>query len=279
MSQKYNFMKPQNHKLIIMNKTKNPNMIKQLITANPTFTKTIPTDEPYLEIAEFFCDTIQGENFVGYPSSFLRLQHCTLNCTWCDTQSVWRYGNPYTFNEIFTLMEDEKFKLIGKLREGQHLVLTGGSPLKQQKRLIEFLKEFQRRYDFKPFIEIENECTLLPLPRMVELVDIWNNSPKLSNTGNPDKLRYKPEVLAYLSCLKNSWFKFVVSKEEDWDEIERDFLGKGLIFKDQIVLMPLGGDLEELESNREFVVNMAVKHNVRYTTREHVVLWNKMISC
>jgi 7-carboxy-7-deazaguanine synthase len=255
-------------------KKKNPKNIKQLITANPTEQRTVPEGEPFLEIAEFFCDTIQGENFIGWPSTFLRLQHCTLNCIWCDTQSVWRYGNPYTFNEIFELMEDPKFDLIRKLKEGQHIILTGGSPVKQQDRLIEFFNQFEERYGFLPFIEIENEGTLFPKQELIDIVKIWNNSPKLSHSGNPDILRYRPAILRLLSSLENSWFKFVVSKDEDWDEIVNDFIKPGLIKKEQIVLMPLGGDRKELHENREYVVEMAVKHNVRYCGREHVELWD-----
>lgn len=192
----------------------------------------------------------------------------------CDTQSVWRYGNPYTFKEIFELMEDPKFDLIRKFKEGQHLILTGGSPVKQQDRLIDFFNEFEERYDFLPFIEIENEGTLMPKQELIDIVKIWNNSPKLSHSGNPDILRYRPKILFFLSTLENSWFKFVVSTEEDWQEIKRDFLDKGLIRKNQIVLMPLAGNRVELHQNREFVIELAVRENVRYSSREHVEVWD-----
>lgn len=80
----------------------------EMIKGNPDFIRDFDdlNGEPFLEVAEFFADTIQGENFVGYPSTFLRLQHCTQNCVWCDTQEVWRYGNPYTYNELFSMMEE-----------------------------------------------------------------------------------------------------------------------------------------------------------------------------
>lgn len=250
--------------------------IKQLISPNPTKFRIFPENTPYLEVAEFFGPTIQGENFVGWPSVFLRLQHCTLNCTWCDTQEVWRYGNPYTFNELFEMME--KSDIIEVLKDGAHLILTGGSPLKQQDNLVLFINEFIEKYGFKPYIEVENETTLFPSKEFESIVDLWNNSPKLSNSGNPDILRYRPKVIKHISSLNNSWFKFVVNKEEDWDEIQRDFLDKELINKKQIVLMPEGASKEELEINRLVAVEIALKHNVRYTTREHVVLWNKSVS-
>jgi len=251
---------------------------KTLIAANPTFEKELDMDNDYvghLEVSEFFCDTIQGENFVGFPSAFLRLQHCTLNCVWCDSQEVWKFGNPYSFAELFKLMEDPEFDLIWKLREGQHLVLTGGSPLKQQMELIKFIEAFIDRYSFKPFIEIENECTLMPSPFLAQYIDCWNNSPKLSNSGNPMRSQHIPRIIERVSKLKNSWFKFVVSSQKDWEEIETLFLSTRLIHKKQVVLMPLGETREEIEKNREIVLDIAINNNVRYTTREHVIIWDK----
>lgn len=249
-------------------------MANSIISGNPTFTKETPIGEPFINVAEFFCDTIQGENFVGWPSTFLRLQSCTMACIWCDTQEVWRFGNPYSYNELFDLME--QFELPRKFKEGQHLVLTGGSPLLQQYKLIGLINDFIFRYGFKPFIEIENECTLIPHKDMIGLVDLWNNSPKLKGSGNADFIRYQPHILTKLSSLNNSWFKFVIAGEEqEWEQIQTMFLDTNLIRKDQVVLMPLGATRAELVSHREIVLDMAIKHNVRYTTREHTIIWDK----
>jgi 7-carboxy-7-deazaguanine synthase len=248
-------------------------MSRIIIEANPKVRKDVSEKDRFLDVAEFFCDTIQGENFIGWPSAFLRLQYCTQNCDFCDTTEVWKYGNPYTLKELFSLMEEAD--LIRKFSEGQHLVLTGGSPLLQQDKLVPFLKEFILKYGFKPYIEIENECTLLPDQELIEMIDCWNNSPKTTNSGVRREIRYKPEILKKLSSLKNSWFKFVVSREEDWTEIKNDFLDSALIKKNQLVLMPLGASQEELSRNRETVLNLAVRENVRYSTREQIVLWDR----
>jgi 7-carboxy-7-deazaguanine synthase len=248
--------------------------IKTIIGSNPEFSKPKPTEQPFLEIAEFFYDTIQGEGInLGHPAAFLRVQHCTLNCWWCDTKTVWRAGNPYTFDEIFEMIDATT--LVEKLKGGQHLVLTGGSPVKQQKSLTLFLEAFIKRYGFKPYTEIENECTLMPDPEFVELIDVWNNSPKLWHSGNPDPLRYQPDILKYISSLPNAWFKFVIAKEKDWDEIETSFLIPELIQRRQIILMPLGSDRIELHGNREIAVEMAIRQGVRYCSREQIELWDR----
>lgn len=254
-------------------------MIKQIIEAYPDFRKPVPINEDFLNISEFFCDSIQGEGInIGHPAAFLRLQNCSLNCWYCDTEEVWRKGNPYTFDELFTLMDI--VDLPRKLQEGQHLVLTGGSPLLQQDALCGFINEFIKVYGFTPYIEIENECAIIPKRDPVEsdiidLVSCWNNSPKLAGSGNPSSLRYRPDILSQMACLCNSWFKFVVGPDTLWSEIEEKYLKPSLIQKNQIILMPQGATRQELEENREMVIAMAIEHGVRYCTREHIILWDK----
>lgn len=254
-----------------------PKSVRQIIPAfyeGPLTKSTIPELQPYLEIAEFFCDSIQGEGVtMGSPAAFLRMKGCTQSCRWCDTKEVWRFGNPFTFEEIFELME--RHNLPRKLKDGQYLVLTGGSPLKQQNALILFLESFVFKYGFKPRIQIENECTLMPDSLLVPFIDVWNNSPKLSNSGNALSFRYRPEILEFLSSLPNSWFKFVVRDDNDWYEIKEFYLNPGYIRKEQVILMPQGATRKELCQNREQVIAMAIEYNVRYSTREHIIVWDK----
>lgn len=253
-------------------------MVKTLINAYPDFRKDYPDSDDYLEVAEFFFDTIQGEGInIGHPAAFLRLQNCTMNCRWCDTREVWRMGNPYTFDELFELIETPLVgvSLLQRLENGQHLVLTGGSPLMQQERLIKFLHEFADKYGFIPYIEVENECVVMPDIEMLKIVNCWNNSPKLSNSGNATALRYQPDVIRTVANTSDSWFKFVISRKEDWDEIQRDFLDTDLIYIGHIILMPQGATREELSKNREMVIELAIEKGVRYCTREHVVIWDK----
>ncbi len=191
----------------------------------------------------------------------------------CDTVEVWRQGNPYSVDELIEMCEEKG--LINRWREGQHLILTGGSPLIQQKALVEFIHKIRETYGFKPYIEIENECVLEPSKDMLSLVDLWNNSPKLSNSCNPSTLMYKPDVLKLLNNLDNSWFKFVITSLDDWEEIKEKFIEPGLISKEKIVLMPEGVTREELQQHYDIVVKLAVEENIRMTDRLHVTIWNK----
>jgi len=252
-------------------------MITQIIKAFQKREGELPEPrELYLNVSEFYCDTIQGEGInIGHPAAFLRLQGCVLNCVYCDTTEVWRTGEPYLFSELFRLMK--KVDLIEKLKKGQHLVITGGSPLLQQNQIVLFLTEFIKRYEFLPYIEIENECVLFPSNSLLSIVRCWNNSPKLSSSGVKRSKRYKPDIIRRMSEFSTSWFKFVIECPEDWEEIQMDFLDPELVKRDQIILMPRGEDKETLFHYQQMTAELAIKHNVRYCSREHIVLWDKNV--
>ena len=248
-------------------------MPNTLIQQKPTFDKRV-SGEDKLIIAEMFADTIQGEGVnAGVLSTFIRVQGCTLKCVWCDTLDVWPHGNEYSFEEIFEMFES--IDLITKFKNGQHLILTGGSPVKQQSKLIAFITAFKLKYGFVPYIEIENEGVLMPDPQLAFFVSCWNNSPKLANSGMKEKARYKPDVIQFLAQRPNSWFKFVVSQESDWDEINEYYLKPRLIKKEQIILMPEGQNQQELKQTRELTADIAIREGVRFSDRLHITIWDK----
>ncbi|MAH51180.1 hypothetical protein CMI37_35510 [Candidatus Pacearchaeota archaeon] len=252
-------------------------MIKTIIASHPKEKREARKDgSAILHIAECFSDTIQGENFVGYPSTFLRLQWCTLSCVWCDTgpntTNVWTQGNPYSVDELLEIWEKEG--VIDRFSRAQHLILTGGSPLRQQDALTELLKKIKDKCGFSPFTEIENECTLMPTD-IKYYIDRWNNSPKLENSGMNKKIRYKPDILRRLSLFRDSWFKFVITSEEDWKEIVEDFIKPGLMRRQQIVLMPEGQMREELQERYEWLVDLCCREGVRFTNRLHITIWDQ----
>lgn len=248
-------------------------MSQQIIEGFPKEKLERPS-QPFLNVSEFYYDTIQGEGvYTGVPAAFLRLQNCTLNCVFCDTKEVWRTGNPYKTQELLNMIES--VGLAESLLNGQHLVITGGSPLLQQINLIKFIEQFDIRFGFLPFIEIENECVIQPLPELCAYVDCWNNSPKLSNSKIDFKNRYNAIAIGTVAVLENSWFKFVVNATDDWYEIFGNYIEPGFVDKSQVILMPEGATAEEISSHREMVIQMAIQNGVRYCTREHIMVWGK----
>jgi organic radical activating enzyme len=69
----------------------------------------------------------------------------------------------------------------------------------------------------------------------------------------------------------------VISDESDWEEIQENFLDTFYVNRGRVILMPEGCTPEEIAEKREMVINMAIKHGVRYSTREHIMIWGKKI--
>lgn len=217
-----------------------------------------------LIVAETFY-SLQGEGHTaGIPSVFLRLGGCNLLCTWCDTVEVWKRGKVKAFEDVLSP------KLIHALHKGAHLVITGGEPLLHQKELGDFVVWIKHLCD--PIIEVETNGTIQPSNYLLSVVDHWNVSPKLKNSGENWTARINEVALAEFSSRMNVIFKFVVTCEDDVLEILQDF--DQLIAMRKVVLMPAGASQEELSITRPLIAEAAKKFHMRYCDRLHVIIWN-----
>lgn len=219
--------------------------------------------------------SIQGEGrTMGAPSVFLRLGGCNLLCEgegWrCDTIEVWKKGKAVEFENIL------KEEYITYLKNDAHLVITGGEPMLQSASLVDYFFWFYATFQFKPFIEIETNGTILPKQNalIMEFVSQWNCSPKLSTSGagSYDK-RVNEVALRWLSSMRRSQFKFVISCEQDIDEMVNDFIE--YIPVRRIVLMPAGDSREKLDLIRPHVVEACKRFGFYYSERLHIVIWDK----
>lgn len=234
-----------------------------------------------LAVSEVFY-SIQGEGITtGYPAVFLRLGGCNLMCgghgtqldgelhnaaTWrCDTIEVWMKSKAKAFEDIF----DTECNIA--LQCGAHLVITGGEPLMQQNNLMYFIKWLRDRLP-DLYIEVETNGTILPTNAMLTLVNQWNCSPKLSNSGMSYNETYKEEVLRILNQ-RNTIFKFVITDYEDWDEVERIYFNK--IDSKKIWLMPSGSSIKELKKSKIIVADICKHNYLKFTNRLHIDIWNK----
>lgn len=216
--------------------------------------------------------TEQGEGVTaGEPAVFFRLHHCNLDCSWCDTPYTWNKNLPeyhtekekWNLDDTSSVITDAweqgmmtRSKEISETQDNEkkepnepRLVLTGGEPLLQQKRIVELLKrpEFS---DWK--IEIETNGTIVPAKELMDRVQ-FNCSPKLENSGVPQERRIKEDSINVLKT-GNTYFKFVVKNEADIDEIVRDYLPLLEGFpRERIYISPEGRDAETLDKIRELV--------------------------
>ena len=224
----------------------------------------------HLIISEQFY-SLQGEGqTMGVPSIFIRLAGCNLLCKsdhWvCDSIEVWKKGIKTEFQDV--LDQD----MIKRLEEGTHLIFTGGEPMLHQTAILNFLKWFKKKYHFKPIVEIETNGTRIIDHDLFKLIDFINCSPKLENSGEPIFRRFNEQSLTQISNHIKSIFKFVISHENDIDEIIKDF---NCIDLNKVVLMPAGEDQDQLNETRMMVVNKCLEMGWKYCDRLHIIIWNK----
>lgn len=242
-----------------------------------------------LAVAETFY-SIQGEGqTAGIPSYFLRLAACNLMCgghgtekdgklhnnaTWrCDTIEVWLKGKKYIFPEVVQLMGGAQF--IKDLKDGVHLVITGGEPLIQQVEISKFLFYLSEAFMCHPIIEIETNGTIYPGEYLSRKVDYWNVSPKLSNSGMSTDERINMRAIDWFALQgAKTIFKFVITRQKDMEEIERIYSAAG-INRDQIWLMPGADNVKDLHSLSEMIIEECKRHRYRFSNRLHIQVWNK----
>jgi len=235
-----------------------------------------------LSISETFY-SIQGEgSTMGQPSVFLRLAGCNLMCggqgtqfdqdlhngaTWrCDTLEVWTKGRSKKFEDILNQ------EYLDRLKQGASLIITGGEPLMQQKRICLYLDYLKDIIGKGLKVEIETNGTIKPSQELIWHDVQFNCSPKLANSGNEKDQYFVKDAIEKINKVK-SIFKFVVGSLSDWNEIEDLYLP--YIDKEKIWIMPAGENQDLLEQSKPFAVEMALQHCVNYSTRIHIDIWNK----
>ena len=84
-----------------------------------------------------------------------------------------------------------------------------------------------------------------------------------------------PRSLERITSHKGYWFKFVVSKEEDLDEIENDFIKPFNIDPKRVLMMPGLDHQDNFHERTKFILELAGKHGYIGLTRLHISAWNQ----
>jgi len=212
-----------------------------------------------IRISEIFY-SVQGEGVnLGKPAVFVRLASCNLRCAWCDTKYALDNGVEISVREVID--EITKYRV-------RHLVVTGGEPLLQQRPLINLLEELK---SLGFFVEVETNGTVEPNPKLVELVDQFNISPKLSNAelGGVVEARAVFHALAR-DC--KSYFKFVVNSPLDLIEVD-EYVVEHEIPNNKVLLMPQSTTPEEQIAKLPFIIDHAKKRGYRVTPRLQILAY------
>lgn len=243
----------------------------------------------HLKVSEQFF-SIQGEGqTIGRPSYFLRLTACNLMCgglgtqkdgelhngaTWrCDSIESWIKGKSKHYDQIIKDFGGKKF--IENLELGAHLIITGGEPLLQQAEITDFLF-YIRKHGVSPMVEIETNGTIEPNKMLEVLVKYWNVSPKISNSGETERRRFKPFVLKAFNRLPGTIFKYVVGGSADMGEIKKDIEHCDLN-PIKIWLMPAGSTQAQLALTAPMVAEYCKEFMFNYSHRVHVAIWDKAL--
>ena len=214
-----------------------------------------------LVVSEVFGPTLQGEGpSIGRRAGFVRLGRCNLACTWCDTPYTWDWSR---FDPALELRRAGIAEVVAAVEamDVPMVVVTGGEPLLQQSALLDLLPALSPRR-----IEVETAGTIAPRPELVELVDQFNVSPKLANSGNPADRRWRPDVLRAFQDTGKAVFKFVVAGPDELDEVAA--FGVSPVW-----IMPEGTSAEVLRDRLAALADAVIERGWNLSPRLHVELW------
>lgn len=238
-----------------------------------------------LIVSEIFGPTFQGEGpSIGTPCFFLRLGGCNQHCSWCDTPYTWAFSDglaakhqagkkydprqeltKYAAGDVVDQLEMMRTK--AGIFAPRMLVISGGEPLLQQKKLVPLMT---RLASLGWFFEIETAGTLAPTNELWSITKRFNVSPKIENSGNPLQQRYKPTALRALQATGRAIWKFVVVDIEDLKEIDFVVHENNLT---PVYIMPEGVHAADIEKHAQDVAAEVLKRGWHMTTRLQILLY------
>lgn len=155
----------------------------------------------YLNVNEIV-SSIQGEGkFTGYPTTFIRLFGCNLNCSYCDTK--------YALNRHNKKKMGIQSIIQSVFRMGNnHICITGGEPLLQESVFVLIYELVEKGYEVtietNGAVPIEETLYTRSFSYCMDIKCPSSGCSTKNNYSNLDVLKWNDEV------------KFVIADEEDY---------------------------------------------------------------
>ena len=232
--------------------------------------------------------TLQGEGpGVGMPAVFIRAATCNLHWVWCDYDHTWNFEGtpwPHEKDSLPGYAKHRRSEAVIELDPAAaarrilafgcpRVVITGGEPMLQEGEFLTLIQHLRSECPVT-VIEVETNATRIPSSEFAAVVDQFNVSPKLANSGIDESLRLRPAAHAWFAASPKAWFKFVVATPADLTEIQnlRERFG---IPAGRILLMPEGRTAADLDRSAPWLAGLCRDLGFRFCDRLHIRLWGE----
>ena len=201
-----------------------------------------------IKINEIFY-SLQGEGkTIGQPKLFIRLSGCNLKCDFCDTK--YHIEN----NEV-------NFSLLKKYKRW---CITGGEPLLQQEEIEKLIEKYKPKW-----IEVETNGTIEPNGYLLDVVNLWNISPKNPKFNAVKKIKYN--FLDGSFSTQDYILKFVYNNDSMFI---KKIVKKYNIMNSDVYIMPEGETKKQQEEKMKMVIDFCLKNNFNFSPRLHVLVYD-----
>lgn len=135
--------------------------------------------------------TITGEGpNVGKPTVVVRL----FGSNYVDRNDIRPFAsNPdpeHRATNARNILIDDLMEEINKTKGPKdRLLIVGGETMLQQEAIVAFLERFETWFNRKPFVELQTSGTIMPMERLIALVDHFSVALRLANATNSNDRR------------------------------------------------------------------------------------------
>ena len=236
--------------------------------------------------------TTVPEEIAEKVDQFKIYEELPLAATGCDSYASWHPKFKHLSPVLETTAVNQRMEELipggrwdNDSQQDVHLVITGGEPLLGWQRSYPELLE-QAMEKGLHNITFETNGTQEIAPEFEQWVyNVWHGlrlwdqltfsvSAKLPCSGDKWEEAIKPDIVVNYEKLGYTYLKFVVSTEDDVDDVDRavkEYRDAG--FRGPVYLMPIGGLPEDYHLNTEQVAELSMKKAYRYSPRLQVDIW------